>query len=37
MFTDAEETLMGAGRNGIYISSGVLLLILIIIVVVFVL
>ena len=36
-FIDAEETLMGAGRNGIYISSGVILLIVVILVIVFLL
>ena len=35
--TNAEETLMGAGRNGMYISSGVVLLIVVILVIVFLL
>jgi hypothetical protein len=36
-FNEAEETLMGAGRNGIYISSGVILLIVIVVLVLLVL
>jgi type IV secretory pathway TrbD component len=35
--TDTEETLMGAGRNGMYISSGVVLVIVVILVIVFLL
>jgi hypothetical protein len=36
-FTDAEEAHMGAGRNGVYISSGVILIIVILLVIVFLL